>query len=1216
MGDELSLLFRLRGENAQLKATFAETQVAVNKLRQSFGPQLTQTVSLANKTFSDLGSNLNVFVGQRLPLVGGAFIRVTENLRNFGKEGANTEKAIAGVAKSIQSIATQSGKSVPQITSFLGQFIRIEGQAKRDSAAIDFFGASLGAKLIPQLEETGTALAGVAESSAVAGGGLVSLANPIGLVIIALAALTIGAGLAAKQIFDLAKSSAEFEGRMFDLAQQTGLAVETLSALEVVAKTTGGNLDSIAQAIVLFQRKLDDAQDPLSKTAEQFRKFNIATTDTESSLRQTFLALAAMPEGFAQTNAAAEFFGARGGKQVLAILKETNGDIDGTIKHLRELGILITEDQARAADKFNDQLALLGFQLRALGAAAVEDVIPALVEIVKAFGDLVSAARPLISIFSTIAGAVARSLGEALKGLSIIVKALTHDYEGLTRAIKDFQDAQNIAPLQVPSLAPVPLPGQLSPQQSASEAINQADEILAAVKRNAAQTNQALSELFQKGRKDRQQESEGIIAENKKVLEAEQNRIDKLIEQKQLEIKSLDEASRNRGEAVNRDTEQYRAATAELTKLFQQRLDKENDFNVETKALRAKAAKDQADADREQAQAGTDALVRELDRRISIIDAANKRRAEIEPLTFADLGGLLQEERKDLEVIQALERAKLNLRLKGLEELKRIGNLSVEEQRRINIQIRQLGQEALESADQQSERRIEIALNEARRLAQIAQLAIDAETNRTDTILQVGQINDQARIASIRALAALRVKTEEQAERDILAVQLAAIDREKDAAEIAVEAIKARNAAEVEAIRARRQAVEVELQKTGGVEDKATRLREQTALTKEQQALVDAEIALLKRGNAEVEQAEKDRNNKTRVLDAQRIAIQADGNRAIDEGRQKDIENERRYVEAIVTLRRQVVEAQQDAARTVIDLMVLHFARRADIIRAQAKAEIDDENRRNKQAQDEIRLLRRDVAESNRTREEKLAALLEIDDLEETETERHRLALEEIRRRARLDEKNAEPLGRIGLDLDNLKEFARVLEDTVVPLGEILRNTFSQVADAIGQTVANWVLLGETGPAVMRKILAQALASIAAEAAVNAVKELALGFATLFFNPAESAAHFTAAGLWGSIAGATGLAGRRVAGDLFKSQSAGGGVGGSRSTGELNPLSLARNAGPGSPQQIAPQIQPLMRVEVNDSMFAKAIKFTIVDDINNAGPIREVLSNDGNLNRG
>lgn len=104
-------------------------------------------------------------------------------------------------------------------------------------------------------------------------------------------------------------------------------------------------------------------------------------------------------------------------------------------------------------------------------------------------------------------------------------------------------------------------------------------------------------------------------------------------------------------------------------------------------------------------------------------------------------------------------------------------------------------------------------------------------------------------------------------------------------------------------------------------------------------------------------------------------------------------------------------------------------------------------------------------------------------------------------------------------------------------IANVATEAFGSFANALGSVVEQWVLTGETGPAVMRKILASALAAIAAESAVRAIFETAKGIAALFLNPAEAGAHFAAAALFASIAGAAALAGRAVAGDAFKKQS-------------------------------------------------------------------------------
>lgn len=1126
MADELSLLWKLRADVSQTKTATAEARAAVAQLRQSLGPELTQTVSVTNKAFSQIADNLNVFVGQRLPLVGGAFVRVTENIRGFGDEAKKQEQAIKKVADSISDLSTRTGKSVPQLTSFLTTFAKIEGQANRDSAALKFFGAEFLAnnpKLVNELEKTSTGLSEIALASAGARTGIAAMAAPIGIAVVALGAMALGAAAVVKQLFELTKQAADFQGRMIDLAQQTGVQVETLSALEIVARRTGGSLDNMTQALVGFQRKLDDAQDPLSKTADLFREYSIDINDTESALRGAFTALAAMPTGFAQTNAAAELFGARGGKQVLAILKETNGDLDGTIKKFRELGILITDDAALAADKFNDELELLNFQLRALTAVAAKDLIPAVTEIIKSFGDLVTAARPLISIFGAIAGSAARGVSSAFRGLRIVVASVTGDYIALAKAAKEANEAIKATPipaLKIPGTQPIPLPLGPTSTQAAEDAVANADVVVAAAKRAAEKTNQALDELFQQGRRNREQQANELIAANKKVLDAERERITALLKLKDEEVKGL----RARQDlSASEQAAQIRETFEAAQKLQEELRNKENQFEVESDAIRLKTRIEAANSRRNQLANETDNLVTELDNQIKNIEAAVKRgdQAESEGLT----------------TIELLEQEKINVRRRSLEDQKDVGFLTIQAQEELNDQLQKLNQEADRLEDEQRNRRLARERETAERNRDILIASLD-------TLLEVERVQGEARIATLESLAALRVKTEEDAAKETLRIRLQLIDSE-------IEATKAK------------------LTAAGSITDVGERTK-----------------------------AEAELNNQLKILNAQRVAIQQQGNRGIDDARQRDLNNARAYTNDLNKIQQRIVDIERDTAEEALRLMALHFASRRELIRARLQLDIEDEEARHRNAQQGIDALRQENAEAKRTREEKLRIDKEINALSEAEAERHRLALEGIRRKGRLDEKEASPLGRLDLDIDNLKEFAATIEESIVPLGGILQRTFLQVADAIGQTVANWVLLGETGPAVMRKILAQALAALAAEAAVNAIKELALGFAMLFINPAESGAHFTAAALWASIGGVAAIAGRGVAGDLFKPKTASSGGGSSAPRPLDTVVEQGRN-----------QRQPPV-VHINITHAEGMIVKTVVDDFNNGGLTRETIQRD------
>lgn len=242
-----------------------------------------------------------------------------------------------------------------------------------------------------------------------AGGGL-------GIVGVAAGALVVGLTAAAVAIYKITVAAADFQGRMYDLSQQTGVSVETLSTLEAVARTTGGNIESITASLGIFQKNLENAQDPTSKEAQLLKELGVETLNTEDALRQTLARLAAMPEGFTQTSHALELFG-RGGKQLLAILKETHGDLDATTERLRAMGILITTDAAAAADKFNDRLAEVGLQIRGLTAIIGNEAMPAIEEAIKDVSKFLTENRGVIAGW-------AGDIADAARGVVVFVGVL------------------------------------------------------------------------------------------------------------------------------------------------------------------------------------------------------------------------------------------------------------------------------------------------------------------------------------------------------------------------------------------------------------------------------------------------------------------------------------------------------------------------------------------------------------------------------------------------------------------------------------------------------------------------------------------------------------------------------------------------------------------------------------------------------------------------
>lgn len=195
-------------------------------------------------------------------------------------------------------------------------------------------------------------------------------------------------------------------------------------------------------------------------------------------------------------------------------------------------------------------------------------------------------------------------------------------------------------------------------------------------------------------------------------------------------------------------------------------------------------------------------------------------------------------------------------------------------------------------------------------------------------------------------------------------------------------------------------------------------------------------------------------------------------------------------------------------------------------------------------------------------------------------------------------------------ELFNLGGQLPTLQSVFTDFANIVGGAFAQMASAIGSVIQNFVLYGNSAPAIMRKILASALAAIAAEATVRAIFELAAGFASLFFNPAEAAAHFTAAALFGSIAIGSALVGRAVAGNAFQQQvgvATGGGTSSSGNRGQAGAYS-SQSEGTITQDRNAPsffeRMSDSLRGELTLKLDSNGVLKVVGDDIQRNGKTR------------
>lgn len=203
-------------------------------------------------------------------------------------------------------------------------------------------------------------------------GGLVSPAALVGAAVAGIGAAAVAGGLA---LFNLAKNTAEYGSAIFDATQKTGLGAETMSALKVAAEQSGSSFEGVTTAVAKFNVLIGQAAAGSVKAEKILKTYGITATDTQGALEQTITKIAGMANASDQAAAATALFKDRTGA-ILPVIRSFDGDLPGLIDKLRDLGLIMSDEDAKAADEFGDQMDTLNAQLATVGRTIGQEVMP------------------------------------------------------------------------------------------------------------------------------------------------------------------------------------------------------------------------------------------------------------------------------------------------------------------------------------------------------------------------------------------------------------------------------------------------------------------------------------------------------------------------------------------------------------------------------------------------------------------------------------------------------------------------------------------------------------------------------------------------------------------------------------------------------------------------------------------------------------------------
>lgn len=196
--------------------------------------------------------------------------------------------------------------------------------------------------------------------------------------------LAVGATAAGAAIIRLTNDAIKNADAIRDLSIQVGASTETLSAYAYAAKQTGTDIDELGKGLLRLSKNATAALDPKSRQANLFEallgpNFRDQIRDIETLLPAVADQFSRLEEGVQKTALAQELFG-RSGASLMEFLNSGSRGLEEFAQRARELGIVIDQDTANAADEFNDILGDMREIAGGVGVQIASALLPSLVK--------------------------------------------------------------------------------------------------------------------------------------------------------------------------------------------------------------------------------------------------------------------------------------------------------------------------------------------------------------------------------------------------------------------------------------------------------------------------------------------------------------------------------------------------------------------------------------------------------------------------------------------------------------------------------------------------------------------------------------------------------------------------------------------------------------------------------------------------------------------
>jgi len=207
------------------------------------------------------------------------------------------------------------------------------------------------------------------------------------------AKIGLAAAGAATALAALVKVNVDFMDKLGKTSSKLGIEVEFLQSMRFAAEQTGVKVEALDMGLQRFIRRAAEAARGTGESKRAFEQLGIQLTDTNGNLRPVRDVLFEVADGIQNTTSSAEkvrlafkFFDSEG-VSLVNTLKDGSKGMKEFEQQAENLGIIISSQTIKKAEKFADSINIVKKQIMAISANIASGFIPILQNMSKKLTD-------------------------------------------------------------------------------------------------------------------------------------------------------------------------------------------------------------------------------------------------------------------------------------------------------------------------------------------------------------------------------------------------------------------------------------------------------------------------------------------------------------------------------------------------------------------------------------------------------------------------------------------------------------------------------------------------------------------------------------------------------------------------------------------------------------------------------------------------------------